>query len=182
MQKNLCFWSKESKSPKQGGGGPVKRDKLQRREIHHRLSLVSSYIALYIHIFTNYVCFIHDDRRAGESCHRRKIGRFQEKRQRGAEKERAIGTRALICLYFLLAFSARFRRGGAILFLAALVGGIFSKKILAHTLFCAFTRGITSAHLDAHFVFECVSVAKESCPWSRSRARMRFSRVRLVID
>lgn len=80
---------------------------------------------------------------------------------------------------FLLAFSARFRRG-AILFLAALCG-IFSKKILAHTLFCAFTRN-ECTHLYAHIVRGCVSVAKESFPWSRSRARMRFSRTRLVID
>jgi len=80
---------------------------------------------------------------------------------------------------FLLAFSAR-RRRGAILFLAALCG-IFSKKILAHTLFCAFTRN-ECTHLCAHIVRGCVSVAKESFPWSRSRARMRFSRARLVID
>jgi hypothetical protein len=48
-------------------------------------------------------------------------------------------------------------------------------------LFCAFTRN-ECTHLCAHIVRGCVSVAKESFPWSRSRARMRFSRRRLVID
>ncbi|CCO14752.1 F0F1 ATP synthase subunit gamma [Bathycoccus prasinos] len=55
---------------------------------------------------------------------------------------------------FLLAFSAR-RRRGAILFLAALCG-IFSKKILAHTLFCAFTRN-ECTHLCAHIVIQNAS-------------------------
>ena len=96
-QKNFSSSSKKSKSPK---NKVAKEINSKKRNSSSALSLVSSYIALYIHIFTNYVCFIHDDRRDGESCHRRKIGRFQEKRRRGAEQERAIGTRALICFYF----------------------------------------------------------------------------------
>ena len=80
---------------------------------------------------------------------------------------------------FLLAFSARFRRG-AILFLAALCG-IFS-KILARGCFAGFYANGLLRGTSARVVRECVSVAKESFSWSRSRARMRFSRARLVID
>jgi hypothetical protein len=80
---------------------------------------------------------------------------------------------------FLLAFSARCRRG-AILFLAALCG-IFS-KILARGCFAGFYANGLLHGTSAHLGRECVSVAKESFPWSRSRARMRFSRTRLVID
>ena len=48
-----------------------------------------------LNVVTNHVCLIHDHRRRGESFHRRKIGRVQEKRDRVAEQERAIGTRAI---------------------------------------------------------------------------------------
>ena len=69
----------------------------------------------HLNVVTNHVCCIHDYRRRGESFYRRKIGRVQEKRDRVAEQERAIGTRAIWSFFFSFASHASSVRRGAMI-------------------------------------------------------------------
>ena len=170
---------KKSKSPKNKAEDLSKEINSKGAEkAHPSLSLFPHISHSYIHIFTNYVCFIHDDRRAA-SCHRRKIGRVQRNVDRGAEQERAIGTRALIVSIFLLShFSARFRRGGAMIPCISALCALFEDSL--SRVLRAFTRTVFYAE-RVHISFVNAFLSRELAR-SRSRARMRFSRRRLVID
>ena len=86
----------------------------------------------HLNVVTNHVCCIHDYRRRGESFYRRKIGRVQEKRDRVAEQERAIGTRAIWSFFFLcLSCVVRSTRGDDPVYIFSWVSALLGRDSLS---------------------------------------------------